>query len=68
MSMAILCLSGTKMSRRQYRIAAVPFEGLRNGIPLSWYSLRADKSAFYLLTFLILNKNICCGYSKEPSN
>ena len=25
------------------------------------------KSAYQKLTFLFLNQNICCGYSKEPS-
>ena len=26
-----------------------------------------DKSALQKIIFLILNQNICCGYSKEPS-
>ena len=26
-----------------------------------------DKSAYWKIIFLFLNQNICCGYSKEPS-
>ena len=29
--------------------------------------LKLSKSAYQNIIFLLLNQNICCGYSKEPS-
>ena len=31
------------------------------------YPMPLDKSAYQKIIFLFLNQNICCGYSKEPS-
>ena len=39
-----------------------------NMLPISVsYSRPPDKSVYWNIIFLFLNQNICCGYSKEPS-
>ena len=32
-----------------------------------YYYIPPDKSAYLKIIFLFFNQNICCGYSKEPS-